>query len=562
MDGKTKGNKARLAFRIIFLTLFILECIVLCIESLLPAKASSQQSGTVGGVIDGIMTDLGGDGIKDVPPVSITALCGGRRMASLGLGASVKLSVQYEPSNTSVNYRDVVWSSDHDEVAKIRGGKLYAVGPGTATITATLKGRELSSSVTVTVQEVIPTELSLFFESGEDEATLEEGECALLSYKATPETELELAFSSSDEDVASVGKDGLVRAVREGTATISAVYTSKTLQDGEPVTLTAQVTVTVTPRSGLAILPESLEIGLPASAENNILYAGDEDTFISKILPADCTETELTWKSSDPKVLSVEAASGGFHALKKGKATVTASACGGLKRSIEIEVRNSSLGATIGADGAKLSSEGVYTLTVTAGKEIPLAVSAKPAEYYVRYSSGDADVLDISETGTLLPCRAKDEVRVTVTVSDDPDFSGKDGALTETLTVLLKIQKQKYSDGVNSFSKLVRKLFGHFGAFFLLGLLAAGTAISFDRGNWKWRLVFLILFLAVGFLFAGLTEILQLDLFTSGRGASIRDVGIDYSGFVPAFLLVYGVFLLVKFLLSLKKKKDPPKALE
>ena len=558
MGRKTKTGTTKLAFRIIFLTLFILESILLCVESLLPGKISSVQSGAVGEYVDDVMTGLGSDTIRDVPPVSITALCGGKEGdAVLSLGASASLGVRYEPSDTSVNYRNAEWRSDDEEVVRIASGKLYAAGLGTATVTATLPEKNLSSSIRITVEEVIPTQLTLSFEGGETSVQIEEGEYAMLSVKTSPHVDVPILFSSSDEAVATVDAKGTVHAVSEGTATLTARYTSKTLQDGAPVTLTAEAYITVTPRSEFEILPQSIEIVSPASVAEHVVYAGVKDTFAATLLPADCSARAVSWRSSAPNVLTVDAKSGAFTALKKGKATVTAYGCGEIACSVDIEVRNRSLGATLGAEGAQRTSAEVYTLTVTAGREIPLAVSAGPEEYFVRYFSEDPEAVAVSDTGVLLPSRATKQVRVVVTVSDDPDFSEKDGALTETITLLLKIQKQKYSDGITGFATMIRKLFGHFGAFLLLGLLAAGTAISFDGGSWKRRLFFLILFLVIGFLIAGLTEILQLDIFTSGRGASFRDVGIDYFGFAPAFTAVYGAYLFVKFLLSRKKKKDP-----
>lgn len=559
MAERTRKQKAKLAFRIIFLTLFILECILLCFEALTPGKDSAEKSNAVGGYVDNVMTSFSGDEIKDIPPVSITALCGGEEdTIALNLASSKKLTVKYTPSNTSVNYRDVTWSSEDETVAKIERGKLYAVGLGTTTVTATLDRISLSSSIEVTVIETIPSELSLFFENGENEIALKAGDSALLTYRCEPKAELDLEFESDNEAIATIDGKGVVRALSEGEATMSAIYTSKTLFEGEPVRLVAQAKVTVSPLGDDEILPESLEIGLSDPSQNNILYAGGQGKVEADLSPADCTLRDITWYSSSPDVLSIDA-DGNYTANKKGKATVTAYACGGIARSLEIEVRNASLGATIGAEGASLFSAGVYTLTVTAGKETPLSVSADAADYYVRYLSDDPDCLDISETGTLLPSRAKDEVKITVTASDDPDFSEDPATCTETITVLLTIQKQKYSDGVSGFGTIIRKLFGHFGAFLVLGVLAAGIAITFDRGTWKSRLFFLILFLVIGFLFAGLTEILQLDLFTNGRGASIRDVGIDFSGYAPGFIAVYGVFLLVKAF-SLIKKKGPPTA--
>ncbi len=550
--GRTGKRRGALIARIVFLTLFILECVFLCVQALLPAKFSSSQSGAFGDVIDDVMTSLGGSAPRDIPPVSITALCGEEEEdVRLFLGERKALGVRFDPEDTSVGYRDVAWHTEDENIAYIRGGKIYAAGLGETVVSAELKEGGLTDSFTLTVEEVIPDELTLSVEGGE---TLEVGESALLKAEFSSEGNFAVEFLSSDPSVATVDEQGVVHALTAGEATMSAVYTSETLVEGEFVTLRDEKNITVKQLSEEEILPEKISLSLPVRAAKNLLHVGDEGEILATLSPTDCTKRAVRFLSSSPEVLAVDAESGEYSALKRGSAIISAYAFGGVTASMEVEVTNASLGAELRAKGLTLS-DGVYALTVTAGKEFPLKVLAEPEEFFVKFISDRPDAVVVTDAGTLLPSRAAEEVHITVTVSDDPDFSEEGGALTESITLLLKVQRLRYSDSVSGFGRLIRKLFGHFGAFLLLGILGAGVAIAFDRGSWKRRLLFIIIFLLVGFAFAGLTELLQLPLFTAGRGASMHDVGIDFCGYAPAFLIVYGVYLLVKFLLSRKKKR-------
>lgn len=69
---------------------------------------------------------------------------------SLSIGNTKKLSVVYYPENATLPVNsEVIWTSSNPEVATVKDGKVVAVGPGTATIMATLGNKNASTKVTV-----------------------------------------------------------------------------------------------------------------------------------------------------------------------------------------------------------------------------------------------------------------------------------------------------------------------------------------------------------------------------------------------------------------------------
>ncbi|MCI8634245.1 MAG: MBL fold metallo-hydrolase [Eubacterium sp.] len=161
---------------------------------------------------------------------------------SLEKGKSEQLTATISPDNAG--QKVVYWISSNTDVATVdKNGKVTASGMGSATITAYAADHsgkkavctvnvasEADSTVAVTSVTVVPAALAL--KTGETSAPLK----AVI----TPEnaTNKAVAWSSSNEGVASVSANGAVTAKTAGTATI----TAKTADGGK----TASCLVTVT----------------------------------------------------------------------------------------------------------------------------------------------------------------------------------------------------------------------------------------------------------------------------------------------------------------------------
>ena len=153
-------------------------------------------------------------------------------------GATVQLTATVLPENAS--NKSVTWSSSNENVATVSAtGLVTAVANGTATITATAadgSGKKATCAVTVNIP-VPATSVTL----NQTEATLTAaGATVQLTATVLPEnaSNKNVTWSSSNESVATVSETGLVTAVANGTATITA-----TAADGTNKTATCVVTV-------------------------------------------------------------------------------------------------------------------------------------------------------------------------------------------------------------------------------------------------------------------------------------------------------------------------------
>ena len=141
-----------------------------------------------------------------------------------GEKATLKATVVGEDS-TKDSTDVVTWKSSSEDVATVTAGNVTFVGAGTATITA--KAGEKTATCTVTVKAATVAVEKITLDKTTAEITV--GETTTLKATVTPDnaTNKTVTWTSSDESVATV-KDGVVTAVKAGTATITAKAGDKT----------------------------------------------------------------------------------------------------------------------------------------------------------------------------------------------------------------------------------------------------------------------------------------------------------------------------------------------
>lgn len=219
-----------------------------------------------------------------------------------------ELEYTIEPANASI--QDLEWESTDASVAKVQysSGRyvLYAYKNGTTTITATATdGSGVTASCEVTVNINYPVQgISLNHDA---KTFTKAGETLQLTTTIYPDsaTNKTVTWKSSDKTVATVDESGLVTAVGNGTANITA-----TTEDGN-YTATCKVTVEI-PELTLSL--DKSELTLTQTEEQQKLTATVSDT-----------EEKVTWLSSDPFVATVTR-DGTVTAIANGTATITASA--------------------------------------------------------------------------------------------------------------------------------------------------------------------------------------------------------------------------------------------
>ena len=225
---------------------------------------------------------------------------------SLKIGETGWVGVTYNPYNSSD--KTLYWKSSNEKVATVREGTIKAIGRGTATLTATSRDGAKTATCEVTVIDPSYNELKSIT-MNQDTVTLKEGQTGWIgvTYNPSNATNKTLYWSSSDEKVATV-KEGTIKAIKEGTATITAVS-----REGAK---TATCKLIVHNKNYVDL--ESIKANVSAME----LKIGETGWVGVTYNPSNATNKVLTWKSSNEKVATVR--EGTIKAVGLGTATLTA----------------------------------------------------------------------------------------------------------------------------------------------------------------------------------------------------------------------------------------------
>ena len=145
------------------------------------------------------------------------------------------------------------WESSAPDIVKVENGKITAVGEsGTATITAKVEGTEYQATCTVKIIQKITT-----ITAGNIEMNI--GDTQKINVTTTPTEGLieDLEYTSGSPTIATVGADGNVKGIAEGTA----VITIRGKNSGVSTTCTIKVTPKVTKITRITASDLTLEPG-------------------------------------------------------------------------------------------------------------------------------------------------------------------------------------------------------------------------------------------------------------------------------------------------------------
>ena len=147
----------------------------------------------------------------------------------------------------------ITWESSAPDIVKVENGKITAVGEsGTATITAKVEGTEYQATCTVKIIQKI-TKIT----AGNIEMNI--GDTQKINVTTTPTEGLieDLEYTSGSPEIATVGADGNVKGIAEGTA----VITIRGKNSGVSTTCTIKVTPKVTKITKITASDLTLEPG-------------------------------------------------------------------------------------------------------------------------------------------------------------------------------------------------------------------------------------------------------------------------------------------------------------
>lgn len=265
----------------------------------------------------------------------------------------------------------VSWSTSKDEVAAVdANGQIFALGAGSAVITATAGEKSASCIVFVVipVESVTLDNLSL---------TLEEEQVAQLTATISPAdaTDQHINWTSSDPEVATVDANGKVKALKVGTSTVTA-------QAGEKeAACSVTVVKKVIPVTSITLNKTSLG-----------LSRGQSETLVATVSPDNATDKTVTWSSSDTALATVNQ-QGTVTAINGGVVVITAKS-GEISASCAVTI-------TVPVENIALDKTNV---TLEIGKSTTLTAIISPndaTDKSVSWSSSESTVASVDANGVV-----------------------------------------------------------------------------------------------------------------------------------------------------------------
>ena len=338
----------------------------------------------------------------------VTGVTLDKTSAELTEGDELVLAATVSPANAT--NKNVTWISSDETVATVKDGKVTALKPGTVKITVKTEdgGKTAECQVTVVAKVYPVTGVTLDKTSAE----LTEGDELVLAATVSPAnaTNKNVTWISSDETVATV-KDGKVTALKPGTVKI----TVKTSDGGKTAECQVTVVAKVYPVTGVTLDKTSAE-----------LTEGDELVLAATVSPANATNKNVTWISSDETVATVK--DGKVTALKPGTAKITVKTeDGGKTAECTVQVKSK----IIKVESVEITSA-PQDNTMTINDEFTFAVSVRPenaTDKSVTWTSSNKSVLSVDADGKV-KALAEGTSEITVKTTD--------GGFTDKCTVTVK----------------------------------------------------------------------------------------------------------------------------
>ena len=331
------------------------------------------------------------------------------------VGQSYQLIHTIKPSNAT--NKGVTWSSSNTNVVSVSNGKIVGKSSGKARITVTTNDGKYSAYTDVTVinrpssnssssskpssSSSSVSSISSSIDIIKDTIELNKGSEEKLEYKLSQDlTDSIIIWKSSNTDVAVV-KNGIVSAISDGEATITATINGKDIKD------TCKVIVKKLDLTGIVFEDESLSISVGKTLKLTL-----------NALPSGADLPSLKWDVDNIEILSVSD-EGVIKAINVGEAIVTVSSMDGkYSASINIIVTPYvSEPIEINVEGYDLNfDENIYSYTLKIKNEKSLKITSNVKDISIKGN-------DKLENGSL----------ITITVFND------DGSKTYNI----KIEKSK-----------------------------------------------------------------------------------------------------------------------
>ncbi len=410
------------------------------------------------------------------------------------------------------------------------------------------------------------------YEAKINKTNLKTGETAQISAKLLDEKrndaylrryfdESKINRSSSDENVATIDRFGVVHGISAGVATITyGTYTFDITVSNETIIKPATNSISLEIKDGSKTNPSLLdydyvfEDGEISNDYSTLIYPTFEDTSLEdqsfSYEISDNLKTKITPYRYDENGYPVYHDDEGKSCVrlcgyrKKGEVTLTcySNSDNEIKQTISLNVDEAlptSMKISV-ANGKKLLVNEQLVISATFG---PKNVNNKK----IHISVDNTDLIKITNNDTAsvtIKALAMGNVKITATSVANP-------SLVQEFNLELTANQVINDDNYTDFHIFIRKASGHFLLFLataVFGMIFFYTFIDDDKRLW----LSVALSLSIGLLAAGASELIQY--FVPSRTGSMSDVSIDFIGYLIGTAISFGVMMFIRYFENRKKE--------
>lgn len=333
---------------------------------------------------------------------ALTGITLNKQTLVLKQGNSADLKVAFQPYDAS--NQNLTWTSTDQTVATVENGKVTAKSAGTTTIQALAEEGGHVAFCTVMVSEKdIPVQS---VEINVPNKILKVGETSQLSAIITPHnaTTRDVKWESKSTAITVDSSTGMITANNVGSAEITAIVGGK------------QATCTITVSDNIPVTDIKLD------NETLSLKAKQTVLLTANITPDNATNANVTWKSSSPNFVDVDATTGWVTAKQKTNSpvTITATTTDGSNREATCKITvTEATGAEIPVERITITP-GNLTLNVNERETLRASVSPDDAtNQKVIWESKHKDIATVNEnTGEVTGVAAGTATIIATSVAD------------------------------------------------------------------------------------------------------------------------------------------------
>ena len=430
---KKKNKDIKKTFDLIFKIVLIIIIILLLIHNCSLMKKQKEIKNVPNGNIDIIDIKCDDNKCEPVPTPTgkpnndkeIKSISFSQKSYSIKKGDKKRLIAIIKPS--SLTGSKLTWKSSDTSIATVdANGYVKGLKEGTVTITVTSSnGKKATCSIKVIKNTINVDKIIL----NSDKLNIEVGELSQLIAKVEPSdaTERDLVWESSDNSIATVDNNGVIKGVKSGTVTI----TVKT-KNGK-VVATCKITVKN------VLIPTNIPTPIPTPTPSEIesLRFVDDNVSVRKdssqkliveIKPSSLSKSKLIWKSSDTSIATVDE-NGTVKGLKEGKVTITITSSNGKMATCTVTVTTDK----ISVDKIILNPNKMI-IGVDETKQIIATIEPSDAtERELVWESSDSSIVTVDNNGIIKGIKPGN---VTITVKT------KDGKVISTCSVTVNEQNK------------------------------------------------------------------------------------------------------------------------